>query len=181
MPAATTDVTVENLELTPQRVTFDGVDLGGTLDNVGLEIEYMKAELFADQFGKSVEDRRINGVKITVKTKIAEVRDPDVWAKVFPHATLITNGPNKAVEFRYPIGASDLDVAAVLTLHPVVKPDGEVDQDHTFWKATPAEVSPITYGPEEQSGLEVTWNCYRETLVDGTDRIYRFGDPTLTG
>lgn len=179
---ASTNVTVQKMELTPQRVTFDGADLGGTLDGVEITPEISKGEIKADQTGTTVRDRRINGIALKIKTKIAEIRDPAVWAKVFPSADYVDSGGDKAIQFGLPIGRSDLDNAKLLQLHPVVLDDSDLSQDHNFYAAYPEEVSAIKYGPEEQSGLEITWNAY--LITGGTEaaggyKLYRFGDPDV--
>lgn len=175
---ATVSVTESSMELTPQRVTLGGVDLGGTLDNVVVDFSYSKGEIKADQFGTTVLDRRVNGIAAKVTLKIAQVRDAEVWSEIFPNANYADVGGDKAIEFRLPIGASDLDNAVLLNLHPVVVDDSDVSQDHNFYLAFPEEVSQITYGPEEQSGLQMVFNVYRQ-VTGGVSRWYRFGDPTV--
>ncbi len=175
---ATVNVTENSMELTPQRVTLNGVDLGGTLDNVVVDLSYSKGEIKADQFGTTVLDRRVNGIAAKVTFKIAEVRDSAIWAQIFPNADYAVSGLNSAIEFRLPIGASDLDNAVPLVLHPVVTDDAELNQDHTFYLAFPEEVSQITYGPEEQSGLQMVFNVYRQ-VTGGVSRWYRFGNPSV--
>lgn len=177
---ATTNVTESKMELTPMRVTFDGNDLGGTLENVVIDLSYSKGEIKADQFGTTVLDRRVNGLVAKVTTKITEVRDPETWSRIFPNFTYHEVGADKAVEMSLPIGASDLDNSALLTLHPIVLDDADTSQDHHFYLAFPEEVSQITYGPEEQSGLQVIWNVYRQ-VTGGISRWYRYGDADVGG
>lgn len=180
-PNASLDIKVEKLELTPQKVSWNGVDLGATLDGVTIEIKYMKGEIKADQYGVTVLDRRLNGTEITVTTALGQVRDPLFWSKVFPSAQYATSGMDKSLTFNQETGRSDRDNAQVLVLHPVVLDDTDVSQDHTFYLAHPSEESSIAYGPEDQSKAELVFNIYPQILTGdgGSLQFYRFGTPTL--
>ena len=63
----------QNIELTPMRVSWGGVDLGATAGNVNVSIKTEKAPIMADQYGKSHLDMRINGMNITVTTELLEI------------------------------------------------------------------------------------------------------------
>jgi len=88
-------VDTNNMELTPMKVSFQGpgqstaIDLGGTLGNVVIAMAYKKADIMADQFGKTVLDRRVSGIDIKVTTELVEIQNKDIWKVVFPHATKI--------------------------------------------------------------------------------------------
>lgn len=167
-----------NMELTPVRVTFDGIDLGGTLSDAVLTLKYMKSDIKADQSGQTVRDRRVSGLEVSVTTEVVEIQSKDIWKVVFPHATLITSGPNKAVQFDTNMGDSDLSNSKVLSLHPLSKPDVDVSTDHTFFKACSSAESAITYGPTKQSGLKIVWNALPDDSVQ-PERFYRYGDTTI--
>src|SRR5215469_3955144 len=81
-----------NFKLTPCRVKFKGVDLGGTLGNVKVTVKDSLAELKADQYGKTIIDRRVSGFEATVETSIAENQAKSNWKVIFPVHKLITNG-----------------------------------------------------------------------------------------
>lgn len=91
------DVDVKRMELTPMRVLFKApgeiapVDLGGSLDNVVITMAYKKADIMADQIGKTVLDRRVSGIDIKVTTSLAEVQSKDLFKIAFPHATQVTD------------------------------------------------------------------------------------------
>jgi hypothetical protein len=175
MANATATITTNKMELTPQRVTFNSIDLGGTLGNVLVEVKTSKGEIKADQYGNSVIDRRNNGMEIKVTLELAEVRDITKMSYVFPSATLATSGSDKSLTFYAKIGASDLDAAQLLNLHPIVLDDSDVTQDHNFYKAYPSEESSITYGPEKQSSAKLVFHVY--PLISGTSdpKWYKFG------
>jgi hypothetical protein len=166
------------MELSPVRVKFGGVDLGGSLGNVVISTKFMKAPIMADQSGKTVRDRRVSGIEITLTTELAQIKDKDIWKVVFPHAKEVVSGPNKAMYFEGAIGDSDLAHAAELLLHPLSLADADLSGDHKFYKACASAESEITYGPEEQARLKIVWNILPD---DSTvpDRFYFHGDPAV--
>lgn len=180
-PNASLGVVVENMELTPMRVKWGGVDIGGTLDNVELSVEYSKGEIKADQYGETIMDKRLKGTVIGVKMALAEVRDPTHWSYVFPSAELATSGSLKSITFRQNTGRSDRDNAKILQLHPVVLPDSDVSEDHVFNLAHPNEKSGIVYGPKDQSKLKLEFDIYGLILTGDGGRLefYRFGTQSV--
>ena len=171
-------VNPQNIELTPVRVTYKGTDLGGTLGNCTIKAKYGKAGIMADQFGKSVLDRVVSSVEVTVETELTEILDKDTWKVVFPNATKATNGGNSVIVWQSKIGSHDLDLAGELILHPLSKADADLSEDMTFPLALASEESQIVYGPEEQARLKIVWNIYLDTSVEPAN-LFTFGDPSI--
>lgn len=178
MTTSNANVTTTNMELTPVRVNYKGVDLGGTLDNVALSVAYTKAEIKADQLGETILDKRVSGLNITITTALAEQKLKDNWKVVFPHAKLITDGPNKALLIDSQVGDSDLARSGVLLLHPLSLPDSDLSQDHKFFKATSTAESEISFGPTEQTKIPVIWMAYPDTAFTPA-RFYFHGDEAV--
>lgn len=173
-------VTTSNMELTPMRVTYDGLDLGGTLANVQISAKYVKSEIKADQSGSTVRDRRVSGIEITVTTELSEVQFKNNWKVVFPHATKLGsgNGAAAAIDFKDNIGDADLTHAKVLLLHPLSKADADLSSDYTFYKAVASAESQIVYGPNEQARLKIVWNILPDESVT-PNQFFRYGDPAV--
>lgn len=177
-PVSFADVNVDNLELTPAKVVFDGVDLGATLKNVMVSTKYTKSPLKADQYGTTILDRRVSGIEITVTTELAEVLDKNKWKVAFPHADLVSSGPNSAIVFRSKVGQKDQDLAKVLQLFPLSQNSGDTTFAYQFFRATSSAESQITMGPEEQESLKVVWTILPD-LSQTPARFYVFGDPSI--
>lgn len=177
-PSPTT-VQPAKMELTPQIVTWNGVDLGGTKGGVTIEIKFSKGEIKADQYGTTVLDRRLNGFEAKVSLELAEVRNLERLNTVFPNAVLTNDAGDLALDWKLPMGASDLDQAATLTLHPIVADSTDVSQDWTFVRAFPSEESSLKYGPEEQTTAKLVFNVY--PLLSGSNEPYfmKMGDPSV--
>lgn len=179
MPTSNAVVTTSKMELTPMRVTFNGVDLGGTLSNVVVNTEYSKAEIKADQSGDTVRDRRTSGLNITVTTELAEIQDKDIWKVVFPHAQLVDGGlAGKQMYFVNNIGDSDLANAKPLVLHPLSKQDSDLSGDFNFYLACSDAKSEIVYSPTEQTKLKIVWNILPDDSVV-PNAFFVYGDPSI--
>lgn len=173
-------VTTSNMELSPMRVSYAGMDLGGSMGNVVISAKYTKATLVADQSGTTVRDRRVSGVEITVTTELNEVQFKNNWKVVFPHATKLGSGNTNlaAIDFKDAIGDSDLAHAAELVLHPLSKSDADLSSDYTFYKAVASAESSITYGPTEQARLKIVWNILPDDSAV-PNKFFRYGDPAV--
>lgn len=166
------------MNLGPMRVTYNGVDLGGTIDNVELSLKYMKAEIKADQTGESVRDRRVSGVEIKITSSLVETQFKDNWKVVFPHASLVTQGGNKMIYWTEAIGDSDLAHANVLLLHPLSADDSDLSGDFTFFKAVASAESTLVKGPTEQDKLKIVWNILPDDSVY-PEKYFIHGDPNI--
>lgn len=177
-------VTPGNMELTPCRVSFKGpgaltfADLGGTLGNVSVKMKYDKAEIKADQFGTTVLDRRVKGVMVTIETELAELELKALWKIVFPHATLIGTEPATYVDFLSQVGDGDISHAGELLLHPLSRPDSDLNHDLYAWKVCAMADSEVVFGPDKQQSLKIVWNVLLDTSVTPA-RMIRFGDKAL--
>lgn len=178
MPQSFANVTTTKLDLGPVRVTYNGVDLGGTLDNATVNVKYDLGELKADQTGTTILDHRITGLMVTVETALAEVTNRDNWKVAFPYMDLVTSGPNKAGLFKNKNGLSMYDVAQTLILHPLNRADADLSQDYKFYKAAANSDSQIVYGPNEQIKLKVVWNIYPDQGQSGQPQLF-VGDPAV--
>lgn len=179
MSASNAVVTPGNLELSPCRVTFNGVDLGATLGNVTVSPKYSKVPLKADQFGDQTDiDYVVNGFSVQIETELAETSLKDNWKVVFPNARLITSGGNKAMYFENMVGDKDSSHAAILLLHPLSSVNGDLSHDHRFYKAVATAESQYVFSPGTQSKLKIVWKVLPDTAVV-PPRFYFIGDPAV--
>ena len=179
-----------DMELTPVKVYWKpngataSIDIGGTLGNVKVAIATEKADIMADQTGKTPLDKRVSGHKFSVSTKITQTRDFLLASYVFPHASLVGGtpydglAPSAALQFNNAVGASDLAVAGELTLHPQDLPDDNKNYDLTFFVACPTEASELDHGPTEQSTWKIDWTVYPDPSVSPY-RFFRYGNTTF--
>lgn len=173
-------VSTPNMELTPVRVTYKGVDLGGTLSGAVIAPKFSKADIKADQLGSGTTlDRRVNGLSITVTTELSEVQKKENWKVVFPHAKLVDGGiAGKSVYFQSAVGDGDLSNSGLLVLHPLSLPDADKSGDLNFYKAVASAESEITYGPDNQATLKIVWNVLPDTSVQPA-KFMLYGDPAI--
>ncbi len=180
-----------SMELTPCQVLWKpagataAVDMGGTEGGVKINIGYDKSPIQADQYGKTVLDNRVSGHKFTVETIILEVNDFQKLNYIFPSASLggttpyTGSAPSAFIEWITNIGHSDLSVAGQLTLHPLVRgATSNGDWDWNFWKASPVEVTEMSFSPTKQSGFKVVWNVFPDTSKSPAE-FGRMGNTSL--
>lgn len=178
MPVSFANVTPTAMELTPARITYNGVDLGGSLGNIKVNVNYDKADIKADQFGTSVLDRVVSGLNVTIETELAEYQNKDILKVVFPNVQEIVSGGNKANYFVSKVGEHDLSLAHALILHPLSKQDADLSGDWKFYQAVADGKSSITLSPTEQVKLKIIWNVYIDPSVQPA-RFCFYGDPAL--
>lgn len=177
-PQAFAVVDQTKMDLGPCRVTYNGVDMGGTLDNVTVSVKMDQGEIKADQTGTTILDHRVVGLMIGVETALAEMTNRDRWKTAFPYMDLLTSGGNKAGLFRNKNGLSLYDVAAQLKLHPLNRADADLSQDYLFYKAAANQDSKVIYGPKEQIKLAIKWNIYPDAGQTGQPQLF-VGDPAI--
>src|SRR5271165_7098147 len=143
-----------NFELTPCRVTYNGVDLGATKGNVKVAIEEKLSKLTADQLGDTMIDQRSSGFNAKVETTLDEINLKSNWLVVFPMHKLYTDPITGKQSFFFDsqVGASQRSFAAPLILHPLSRPDTDKSGDILIYLATAEAKSGVTFSPSEQQG-----------------------------
>ncbi len=172
---ATIDPT--KIPLSPMRVTFNSVDLGGTEGGATIMIKYETADIMVDQGGKTVYDKKVSGQAYSVKLTLSQIKNKDIVAVAFPSAHEITSG-TKLIYSDLQIGDSLLAKAHQLILHPLEAADADLTEDYTFWKAVCVGSSEVKYGPDKQSGLAVEFVIFPDTTVSPA-RFFTYGDPAV--
>src|SRR5512135_1690421 len=161
--------------LTPMRVTFNSIDLGGTEGGVTFGVKYELADIMVDQYGKTILDAAVSGMGFTCKYILAESKLASNWKVAFPHSKLVGGA---MVYFDMRVGDRLLDHAFPLILHPLSAVDGDLTQDIKAFKAAARSVSEIKYGPDKQVGLSVEMTIFPDTSVIPA-RFVIYGDPSV--
>lgn len=178
MPVSTANVSPQLIELSPMRVTYKGVDLGGTVDGVSVNVKYDMADIMVDQYGKTSLNKIVSGHAMSVKFVLAETKLKDNWKVAFPFSHLVTSAGNKQEYFDIAIGSDLLATSGNLILHPLSHVDADLSGDYKIFKAGAVSASELKYGPEKQVGLAVEMIMFPDTSVSPA-RFLVFGDPTI--
>lgn len=171
-------VTPDSFTIGPCQVTFNSIDIGGTKGGVKIKFKYEKANLEADQFGKTILDKAISGMMAQVTTNFLEVLDKDQLANVFPSLFLGGSSPHKYLDMKDQTAVRQLATAYPLELHPLVDDATDLDNEWYFWKANPNEDSEFDFMPDKQVEMKITWDIFLDTSVQPA-RVFRYGDHTL--
>lgn len=168
-------ISPQYFELTPCRVTFGGVDLGGT-DKVSVKIEQKLSAIKADQEGDADIDQKVSGMKITVETALDEVKLKANWAVVFSANKLVTQNGHQSFYFDSQVGASMRAAAKLLNIHPLSMPDDDLSADINIYLATANPSSQLDFSSSEQQKLKVTFMAYPDFTTQPA-RWMIYGDP----
>jgi hypothetical protein len=160
------------------RVTYNGVDLGGTTDSVTISKKIDMADVMVDQYGKTPIDKKVSGYAYSIKFTLAEVKNKANWKVVFPSDSLVTSGPNSAISADMNIGDSLYARAQLLVLHPLEATNGDLSEDYNFPKAASIQTSEVKYGPEKQTGLSVEIIVFPNLGVS-PPHFFTYGDPSI--
>lgn len=164
-------------ELSPCRITYGGVDLGGT-DKVSVKIEEKLAPLKADQLGDTVIDNKVSGFKVTIETSLNETQLKSNWKVIFPAHKLVTQGGNTMFYFDSQVGQSMLALAKPLILHPLSKVDADKSTDIYVYLATAMPSSNLDFSSSDQQKLKVTFDVYPDFTTQ-PPRFMVYGDPAV--
>lgn len=162
-------------ELSPCRLTFKGIDLGGTTGNVIIKPEDSTAPIKFDQLGDTNVDWKISGFNMTIETSIAEVQLKDNWKVIFPTHKLVEEGGQKLFYFDSTVGARLSDYAGLLTLHPLSRPDSDKNGDINVWLAIAEGKSQLTFSPKDQQVLKLVWHVLPD-FTTTPPRFFAYGD-----
>lgn len=168
---------IKNVKLGVCKVLFDGVDLGYTKGGVEVQVKTDTHQVMIDQFGKTPINEYIMGRTVSVKVPLAETTLENM-IKVMPGATLVTDSidsTKKVVNVPTGIGTNLLDIAKVLTLHPINKAESDHSEDFTVFKAATSGALQFAYQLENERIFSCEFNGYPDSV---TGKLFAVGDTT---
>ena len=167
---------IKNVKLGVCKVTFDGQDLGYTKGGVEVSVKTETHKVMVDQFGKTPINEYVMGREVQVKVPLAETTLENL-VKIMPGAALVTDSVDptkKVVNVPTGIGSNLLDIAKVLVLHPIGKPDSDKGDDFTVFKAATAGALQFSYKLEDERVYSCEFNGY----PDAQGKLFAVGDTT---
>lgn len=168
-----------DMMLSPSRVTFNSVDLGGTKDGVTFSLKTKTTDLKIDQLGDTPVDTRVTGQEGSLKFTLVGVKNKDNWKVAFPFAKLIDGGGSgKAVYMDSQIGFSLLSAAQELLLHPLDNDDTDKSMDIKFFKVASVAAVEVKLDSKDQIGLAVEMRVFPDR-TSSPPRYFFLGDPAI--
>ncbi|CAO3459779.1 hypothetical protein [Azospirillum argentinense] len=165
----------KNVKLGVCTVTFDETDLGYTKGGVEVEVTTETHQVTVDQFGNSPINEYVMGRTVTVTCPLAETTLENLVA-IMPGATLVTDATDttkKKVVVTNGIGASLLETAKKLILHPVGKAANDRSDDFVIPLANTAGALQFAYKLDEERIFNVSFSGYPDPV---TKVLYVVGD-----
>lgn len=162
----------KNIKLGTCKISFGGEDLGLTIGGVELTVETTTYETKVDQFGETVVSEIITGRNVSVTAPLAETT-LDNLVRIMPGATLVGTGDTRVVEVKTGIGASLLEAALPLVLHPIALPDSDKSEDITIPKASTAGAINFAYKLDSERVYTAEFKGYPDPT---SGLLLQFGD-----
>lgn len=141
-------------------VSYNGVDLGHTLDGVEVSYEPEYKDVSVDKYGSTIVNKYIIGEKLTAKVKLAEFTIANL--KIAMPQGSFAGAANTRLLLGHSAGVKATDTAAQLVLHP--SNEGTRIHDIVIYKAYVGSAVVIPMKNDEEKMVEVTF----EALIDET-------------
>lgn len=167
-----------DLRLGSYRITFNGSDLGGTMDGIKFKSDAKYVDLKIDQIGDAVVDSVLTGQSFSCETVLAASASKDLWKIAMPYGQIYTSGANKSFHVKNAIGTQMSQYANALVLHPMSKDDADLSEDFKFFKCYVKSAIEIEFGPSKQRGLKVEFVVIPDFSVSPA-RYMIIGDPSI--
>lgn len=171
-------VTPSNILLSPMRISFNGVDLGGTEGGVTFSAKTKTADIKTDQTGDEAVSSVVMGTEYEVSCILSEVKNKSNWKVAFPFAKLVTSGLQKAIHLENVTGTDLLQYGQALLMHPLQNDNTDLNEDILCYKAVPVAAAAVKFEHGKQAGLQVTFKIYMDSTVS-PPRYVHFGDPAV--
>lgn len=143
------------------QVTYNGVDLGHTLDGVQVIIEQKFQDLTVDQYGSTPVNKALIGQKVTAKFKLAEITATNLSKAIEGGALTSTTRETFGTDAGFLLSTT----AALLQLRPLKNVAANLATDDVLiYKAVSVEPVTLDYKVDQQRVIEITM----EGLVDTT-------------
>lgn len=144
------------------KLTFGGVSLGHTLDEITVEFGREFQDLNVSQYGTTPIDKALTGQSLTIKVKLAEpnVSQLNVALPEGSHASATNERLGIGTDAGYLLRAD----AKQLVLHPYRLADSDDTENITIYKAVSSDPVATGYSVDGQRVYEVTFTA----LVDET-------------
>lgn len=159
----------------PCKITFDGVDMGNTLDGIELTAERDFARVKTDRAGDTPIDYILTGNRLKLKFKLAQT-EWDQWNMAIPETSSYDGaGVKDRNDFGADAGASLRVEAKLLVVHPLKNAATDLSDDLTIYKAVSTDNVPLPFKIDEQRTLEITMEAlYVEDYGSGR-RLGHYG------
>lgn len=151
---------VTNIQLGTCSITFNGTDLGHTIDGCEFSYEPNYTDIMVDKYGQTPVDKVLNGETVTVKCKLAEHINTN-WQVAIP-AGANAGAADARRTFGRNAGARLADSAAELVIHPLAQ--GDLSHDIVLHKAVVHSQVVLPHTNDEPTAIEVEFVA----LVDET-------------
>lgn len=170
---------IANVRIGTYNFTWNGVDLGHTLDGIEVEVERNQQDLNVDKYGDYPVDKAVIGGKATIKAKFAEPV-VELLNRISPEGDNRTGTAGTRVAFGAAVGALMRQYAFPLVLHPSALSLGNTTEDMTFYLAVNTENIKLAGKVKDQRVVEVIFECFVSEAYGPGRILGHFGLPDVS-
>lgn len=146
----------------PCSITFNGVNIGHTLDGVEFTAERHFSDVNVDKYGDTPIDKVLTGQNVMLKFKLAQPNYAQLVIAMPEDANYDGAGALDRVALGGDAGYSLRQNSALLTLHPLKNIPTDLSADVTIYKAVSTENVTLPFKVKDQKVIEITMTA----LVD---------------
>ena len=140
----------------PCNITFNGVNMGHTIDGIELTAERDFTRVKVDRYGDTPIDYVLAGNRLKLKFKLAQTEWAQ-WNMAIPETSSFDgSGVRDRADFGADAGASLRAEAFPLIIHPQRNAATDLSDDITIYRAVSVENVPLPIKIDEQRVLEIT-------------------------
>jgi hypothetical protein len=140
----------------PCTITFNGVNMGHTIDGITFTAERSFADINVDKYGTTPVDQILTGTKVMLKFKFAQTGWPQLDMAMPETSSYDGAGTLDRIDLGGDAGYSLRADAKLLVIHPMKNVATDLSDDITIYKAVSVEKIEIPYKIDEQQVVEVT-------------------------
>ena len=172
-------VSTSNIRIGVVNFTFNGVNLGHTLDGVDIEVEKNYTDLTVDKYGSTPVDIAVSGYRATITARFAEPIT-ELLERINPDGENALGSGGRRIGFGADGGVQLLNQAYLLTLHPTKNAAGDLTEDVVYYKAIATSNIAMSYKIDEQRVIEVEFVAVVDETKPSGRRLGHIGNTNVS-
>lgn len=158
----------------PQKITYDGQDMGHTLDGVALEVQREFKDVNVDKYGTMPIDKVLTGQRARVTFKLAQDTFRQ-WDMAIPETSTIDGSAADRFDMGADAGTGLRAGAKQLVIHPLSRATTDKTEDITLYLAASVEAVEVPYKNDEQKVIQVTMEAFVSESFGSGRRLGHIG------
>lgn len=163
---------IDNVKIGVCSVTFNGNDLGHTIDGVVVNYEPEYKDIMVDRYGNTVAEKVLIGEKLTAVVTLAEATIANLRVAIPTGSTT----PATRMNIGRDVGLRMTSLAQRLILHPIANAANVKTEDVVFHKAIASEPVELPHKFDEEKKFQVTFTALIDESQSSGAYLGHIGD-----